>query len=277
MIPLVIIATALFGCEEKASEININSFNIYITEDLETDNKPVCLKWNISSDNQFDNSYLLEHDVSIQNNNILIAVNNIINNGKCEYPPYLSTPEPDNYQCPARTNYFTSDNLKRGLYTIEINLLGNTFYGQLKIYDQYATIFFNNSDVSLYDTLLHIVPDSCIFGTYYSINSDSAGFQDMINKLLTVNCRHIDMEPGQYRAFEIDSLGRPIIGSTQDNSGSTFILKYDLDIDKIITTLNNFITNSNDAYGVIFKDNLGNYYNIKNKLALTPYITKRGF
>jgi len=263
MLLIVILTITLFSCEEKTSEIDIKSINIYITEDLDVDNKPVCLKLNISSEDKFDNTYLLEEVVSIHDNDILIEIDNIKNSGKCEYPQHLSAPEPENYKCPASTNYFALDNLTRGLYNIKIIILENTYNGRLNIQDQQASLIFNDNNVSMYDSVIHIIPDSCIFGTYYSMNSDSVGFQDMINRLQNENCRQINIEPGIYRDFEVDNLGKLNINSGQPTLEPTFILKYNLDIDKILSILNDFVTNSNDAYGIIFKDYLGNYYNIK--------------
>ncbi|MEN8122380.1 MAG: hypothetical protein ABFS35_18690, partial [Bacteroidota bacterium] len=260
---VLLIAFIVVSCEEKMSKIDVESINIYLTEDLVADRNPVCLKLNISSEDKFDNIYLFEEVVSIHDNNILIEIDEITNKGKCEYPSHLSAPKPDNYQCSASTDYFTLDNLTRGLYTIEIKVLENTFNGQLNIYDQHATIYFNDNNVGMYDSVMHIVPDSCIFGTYYSMNSDSAGYQDMINQLLNENCRQINVEPGLYRAFEVDSSGKLMLNPGQITTEPTFILKFDLDIDKVIEILNDFVANSNDAYGIIFKDHFGNSYNIK--------------
>lgn len=263
MLLIVIITLTIISCEKKISDIDIKAINIYMTEDLVEDEKPVCLKLNISSEEKFDNTYLLEEVVSIHDNNILIEIDNIKNSGKCEYPQHLSMPEPENYQCPASTNYFALDNLVRGLYTIKIIILENTYVGKINIQDQQASLIFNDNSVGRYDSVIHIIPDSCIYGTYYSMNSDSLGFQELINRLEKENCRQINIKSGIYRDFEVDVLGKLNMNAGQTTPEPTFVLKYDLDIDKILSTLNDFVANSNDAYGVIFKDYLGNYYNIK--------------
>jgi hypothetical protein len=212
---------------------------------------------------KFDNNYLLEQSVFINGNDILIEIGNIKNNGKCEYPQHLSAPKPENYKCPASTEYFDLDNLKRGIYNLEITILDNSYNGILNIQDQYASLIFNDNNVNMIDSIIHIIPDSCIFGTYYSINSDSTGFQEMINSLKGENCRQINIEQGIYRDFEIDDNRILNLNSGQRTQEPTFILKYDLNIEKVLNILNEFVANSNDAYGIIFYDYLGNYYNIK--------------
>lgn len=261
---IFVIIFTLFSCDEKRDiDVNIKAIDIYFTDYLDVDKKPVCLKFNISSVDKYDNTYLLEEVVSIHDNDILIKIDNIKKIGSCEYPQHLSTPEPANYKCPASTDYFALDNLNRGLYNIKVIILNNTYNGRLNIQDHQASLMFNDNNVSMYDSVIHIIPDSCIFGTYYSKNSDSVGFQDMINRLKKENCKQINIEPGNYRKFEVDNLGRLILNSGQTTQGHTFILKFDLDIDKILNTLNDFVTNSNDANGIIFNDHFGNYYNIK--------------
>jgi hypothetical protein len=256
------LAITLCCSKDKLDEIYIESINVYMFEDLDTGNKPVCLKINISSVERFDNEYLLNEDVSIYNNNILIDIDEFENLGRCEYPEHLSLPKPYNYQCPASTNYFSLDNLARGLYTIEIQVLENTYNGQFNLFDQYATLHFNENNVGIHDSVMLIVPDSCFFGTYYSINFDSAGFQDMIDRLLSENCRKFDIKPGLYRSFEVDTSGILYINPGQIKPEPTFLLKYSSNMDEIVNVLNDFIAESSNAYGIIFEDHLGNYYSI---------------
>jgi hypothetical protein len=262
---IVVLIIMTFGCEDKTNDadVDINSINVYFSEDLDDDDKPVCLKFNISSVDKFDDTYLLEQSVLINGNDIVMEIGNIKNTGKCEYPQHLSAPKPENYKCPASTEYFNLDNLKRGIYNLEIAILDKSYNGILNIHDQYASLIFNDKNVIMFDSVIHIIPDSCIFGTYYSVNSDSVGFQEMINRLKSENCRQINVEQGIYRDFEIDNNGILNLNSGQTTQEPTFILKYDLNIEQVLNTLDEFVANSNDVYGIIFYDYLGNYYNIK--------------
>ena len=81
MIVVLIIMT--FSCEDKTndSDVYINPINIYFSEDLNDGGKPVCLKFNISSVDKFDDTYLLEQSVLINGNDILIEIGNIKNFG----------------------------------------------------------------------------------------------------------------------------------------------------------------------------------------------------
>lgn len=262
---IVVLTIMIFSCEEKThdADVDINAINVYFSEDLESGENPVCLKFNISSVDRFDDTYQLEQSVSINSNDILIKIENINNIGKCEYPPHLSAPKPENYKCPASTDYFGLNNLKRGVYNLEIIIFEKSYNGILNVHDQHASLVFSDNNVNMIDSTIPIIPDSCIYGTYYSMNSDSSGFQEMINRLKSEGCRQIKIEKGVYRDFEIDNYGRLIFNSGQITQEPTFILKYDLNIDDILNALTDFVDNSVDAYGIIFHDNLGNYYNIK--------------
>lgn len=262
---LVCIATilSLLSCEENISELNIESINLYLTEDLDLGEKPVCLTINISSVQKFDNTYNLEKVVSINGNNILIAIDNMEDMGECEYPPQLSAPEPENYQCSASTDYFTLENLSRKKYNIEINVFENYFSGEIDIQDQIAKISFSDDRVAFSSSEINIVPDSCFFGTYYSLTSDSSGFNEMIDTLLLLGCKQIKLNPGLYRAFEVNDNGYLNLNPGVETPEPTFILKYNSDFSIIQNTLNDFVAKSNETYGIIFKDNVGNHYNIK--------------
>ncbi|MDA3817725.1 MAG: hypothetical protein PF486_10140 [Prolixibacteraceae bacterium] len=218
---------------------------------------------NISSIQKFDNTYNLEKVVSINGDNILISIENMEDMGECEYPLHLSAPEPENYQCSASTDYFTLENLSRKKYNIEINVFENYYSGEIDIRDQIAKISFSDDRVALSSSEINIVPDSCFFGIYYSLTSDSLGFNEMIDKLLVLDCRQIKLNPGLYRAFEVNNNGDLNLNPGVETSEPTFILKYNSDFSIIQNTLNEFVAKSDETYGVIFKDNLGNYYNIK--------------
>lgn len=261
----------LFGCEimdnfRNHVDLNVTSINLFIDEVLDVNNNPVCLRFNISSTELFENNYLLEEDVSVTDNTITIEIQDIQDLGKCEYPEYSSVPKIDtiDYLCQAQSKYFTIDNLAKGYYTVNINIQENSFNGSLNLSDQMAKFDFQGNDVVRYDSIIHIVPDSTLFGTYVSLNDDSAGFNEFVNKLLESGCKTIELQSGKYRAFEIDNSGNVIFNSSQIRSEHTFIFKYDLNIDEILKTIKDYIDTSEDGYCVIMHDNLMHYYNIKD-------------
>jgi len=254
-------------CSKNNVNLDIQTISLNFSEQLREENKPVCLRFNISSEQQFINEYLFEEQVYINENSIDINIGKIKNNGKYTWPLSSSIPPPDNpdsLKCPARGS-FILDNLQRENYKFNIKIQGQQFIGNLKLSDQLAIInFIDESKVIIYNDSINIVPDSCIFGTYSFLNINNNGFDNLVTELKNTHCNEIFLNPGKYRAFEIDVNGKLILNSGQaQNNEITFIYKHNMNIDEIVSVINNYVNSVPEAYGIIMHDSNGDYYNIK--------------
>ncbi len=264
---LLLLITFCSCTKSKYVTLDINSISVYFDEQLIDDNKPVCLRFNIYSKELFPKAYSFEDYVVVKSNSILIKIDKIRDNGKCNYD-YLSSLSPENIdslKC-AASGDFIINNLQRGNYNFEIDIFDQQFKGELILSDKIATLNFDDtSNVEQFNKSINIVPDSCIFGTYYYLNnSDNNHFNDFVEELKSNKCKEINLLPGHYRAFEVDKQGKIFFNQGQiQNNEIKFIFKYDMNIDEIVSVLNNFINRFPETYGVIMRDSNGNYFNIK--------------
>jgi hypothetical protein len=258
------------GAKTLLTEQGIDSLLISFGEQLPENSLPVCLRFDLCSQKQFSNSYTLVTKAEVKNNSVVIRIDSIRDNGKCPYPVWSSLPVSDSIMC-AATGSCMVTNLKRGTYTFEISMPGYPFAkGTLAITDQTAVLA---CDPGLKGKLvageINIVPDSSNFGTYNFTNGCSDNhFADLTGELKKINCRPIALHPGRYRAFEVGPQGAVYFNSGQTQTNTVnFIFKTDLNISMVLNVLDNFIKRTPEAYGFIFRDSYGQYYNIKR----SPY------
>lgn len=273
---LLIFLTGLFlsSCNEeetafayKMKDILVASdsmaFTLNYDEQLPENGQPVCLRFFINSKEKFSNLFSLESSSKVQNGTILINIMNIRDNGKCP-SMYLSTPPAPDYKCQAQ-GICMIPNLKRGSYHFEIRVMEQPVaIGDLLLTDRKARLDLNpDSKAELLSKEINILPDSCIFGTYYQTGTASEeNHQSFLHEMKKVKCSEILLSPGHYREFDVDSQGR-IAFDVADQQAKNFILKTHNNFDEIYILLSQYVNSHPEAYGFIFKDSYGRYYNVK--------------
>lgn len=239
------------------------AFTLSYDEQLPENGEPVCLRFFINSKEKFSNLFSLESSTKVQNGTVMINIENIRDNGKCP-TMHLSTPADPDYKCQAQGICMIPD-LKRGNYNFEIRVMDQPVaLGKLMLTDTKARLDFNpDTKAELAVKEINIIPDSCIFGIFYQTgNTSDSDYEAFLNEMKKVKCSEILLPQGHYREFAVDGQGR-IIFNNAESSGRSFILKTHNNYDEIYVLLNQYVNKHPEAYGFIFEDSYGRYYNVK--------------
>ena len=261
-----------FALQMKDALLKADSsmFSISFDEQLPVDEKPVCLRFFITSKERFSNYITLEAVPEVDDESITIHITDIKDNGKCptSHLSHLSTPPDPDSKCSIQ-GMILINNLKRGTYNFNIQLIDQSISkGKLVLTDQMAKLNVDSgAKIDLLKDKVNIVPDSCIFGTFYYTSyytgEKKGDYSAFINEMKLINCREITLNPGSYREFAVNDKGKINFNTTDQLNLVPFILKTENNFEEIIVLLNNFLVRHPGTYGFIFEDSYGRYYNIK--------------
>ncbi|MFC2136883.1 hypothetical protein ACFLTE_01780 [Bacteroidota bacterium] len=244
-------------------DLDIQSIQIDYDQAYPKNNNPMSFRFLINSKQLYKNQYILEITKQINDQNyILIEIDSVTDLGRCDYS-HISYPININeYKCGAFGDVSVKG-LSRETHTIQFRILGNQFTGTLNINDLTAELYFENDSVFVFKEIINILPDSSIYGWYYSIQYDSLGYNSFINMMLGMGCNYINLPPGDYRAFEINDNGDMWIDGSVEDSVPKFIFRYNIDLDLLQEGVENFIDTSKYAYSVYMRDYTGRHHDFK--------------
>lgn len=225
---LILTLVSIFSCDnnDSLSIPTIDGLSLYWDHEIFGD-EGRRLRFEATTNNEFDNDYDLEFQTSINDKTITATLTKTIDKGKCQWFPMPTAGDDDPSNCNASGVFYLADKeLSNGTYSLTITTPTFRVTSKLTITDELATIDIPaNEHLSSSIKYVYPIPKNILFGSVFykgSNNTDDAN--EFLVYLSNLGLIETTVPNYPYRHLAVDETGRLTNSNWQDDNYSIGVL-----------------------------------------------------